>query len=133
LESGGCIKFDIKAWNEDLNIALTGVTNKQTLRNFEKLAEYVETRKNPPFLVASTLLVPGYVNEEEVKNIAKFIAGFDKEIPYSLLAFHPQYLMSDMPTTSKRQAESCYQVARKYLNRVKIGNIHLLRDSNWLL
>jgi pyruvate formate lyase activating enzyme len=34
LESGGTIKFDLKAWDENLHIALCGVSNKQTLRNF---------------------------------------------------------------------------------------------------
>jgi pyruvate-formate lyase-activating enzyme len=36
---------------------------------------------------AITLLVPHYMNEEEVSNIAKFIAGLDDTIPYNLLIF----------------------------------------------
>ncbi len=88
LKSEGTIKFDLKAWNENLHIALCGVSNKQTLRNFEWLAEYGKQRKVPPFLIASTLLIPGYVGVEEVERIACFIAGLDPDIPYSLLAFH---------------------------------------------
>jgi pyruvate formate lyase activating enzyme len=126
LESGGCIKFDLKAWSENLNIALTGVTNRRTLKNFKWLAEYGKERRVPPFLIASTLLVPGYVDAREVEGIARFIAELDPEIPYSLLAFHPHYYMADMPTTSRRHAEECYNVARKYLKNVRIGNIHLL-------
>jgi pyruvate-formate lyase-activating enzyme len=38
LESGGCIKIDLKAWNETLHIALTGVTNRQTRANFDRIA-----------------------------------------------------------------------------------------------
>jgi pyruvate formate lyase activating enzyme len=125
LESGGCIKFDLKAWNENLNIALTGTSNIQTLKNFEWLAGFGD-RRDPPFLVASTLLVPGYVDVEEVRALAKFIAGLDEEIPYSLLAFYPHYMMVDMPTTSRKQAEECLKVARRYLKRVRVGNIHLL-------
>lgn len=126
LESGGNIKFDLKAWDENLNIALAGVTNKQTLKNFEWLAEYGMRRRMPPFLMASTLLVPGYVDAEEVEQISKFIASLDHEIPYSLLAFYPQYRMDDMPTTSRKQAEECYAAVKKHLKNVKIGNIHLL-------
>jgi pyruvate formate lyase activating enzyme len=126
LESGGCIKFDLKAWNENLNIALTGVTNRQTLENFEWLAEYGMRRREPPFLIASTLLVPGYVDAREVEKIARFIASLDPEIPYSLLAFYPQYLMTDMPTTSREQAEICLTVAKRHLENVRIGNVHLL-------
>ncbi len=130
LESGGCIKFDLKAWDEGLHIALCGVTNQRTLENFRKLAARIPKRPEPPFLVASTLLVPGYVDEEEVKKIAEFIASLNPEIPYSLLGFYPHFYMHDLPRTSRRHAESCLRAARKAgLRRVKIGNIHLLGNE----
>ena len=77
LRSGGCIKFDLKAWNEDLHKALTGVSNLQTLENFSSAGGWVNLRFEPPLLVASTLLVPGYVEETEVSSIARFIAFID--------------------------------------------------------
>src|SRR3972149_10519475 len=97
IESGGCIKFDLKAWDENLHIALTGVTNKRTMENFLKVGEKIRRRPIPPLLIASTLLVPGYVDEEEVKSLAHFIASINPDIPYSLLAFHPHFYMSDLP------------------------------------
>ncbi|HOV86300.1 MAG TPA: radical SAM protein, partial [Syntrophobacteraceae bacterium] len=82
----------------------------------------------PPFLVASTLLVPGYVGEDEVRGIASFIAELDPDIPYTLLAFAPQFRMNDFPTTSRDHAESCLEAARSAgLRRIRIGNTHLLR------
>ena len=130
LESGGCIKFDLKAFNEGLNMALCGVTNKRTLDNFRFLSELTEKRPDPPFLVASTLLVPGYVDLQEVKQIAQFIAGLNSEIPYSLLAFYPCFEMSDLPTTSRKHAEDAKKTAEKAgLKKVKIGNLHLLGDA----
>ena len=36
VRSGGCVKFDLKAWDENLHKALTGVTNRQTLANFKR-------------------------------------------------------------------------------------------------
>lgn len=130
LESGGCIKFDLKAYKENLNIALCGVTNKMTLENFKMLAEISKKRPDPPFVVASTLLVPGYVDTEEVSQIANFIASLDKDIPYALLGLHPQFYMTDLPTTSRRHAEECKLAAEKEgLHNVRIGNIHLLGDA----
>ncbi len=127
LESGGGIKFDLKAWNENLNFALCGVSNKKTFENFEKLVFYHKKRKEPPFLRASTLLVPHYIDENEIKKIAQFIASLDKTIPYSLLAFYPCYLFSDMPLTSREFALKCKEIAQKAgLKRVRIGNLHLL-------
>jgi len=127
LQSGGCIKFDLKAWSEELHIALCGVSNKRTLDNFRLLADYIVKRSSPPFLVASTLLVPGYTDREEISGIAAFIASLNPEIPYALLAFHPQFLMNDLPTTSRRHAEECLAAAKAQgLSNVRLGNIHLL-------
>ena len=127
LASGGCIKFDLKAYSEGLHLALCGVSNRRTLDNFRLLVEYSQRRPQPPLLVASTLLVPGYVEREEVSLIASFVAALDRDIPYALLAFHPQFCMGDLPVTSRRHAEECYEAARQAgLSRVRIGNIHLL-------
>jgi pyruvate formate lyase activating enzyme len=127
LSSGGCIKFDIKTWDERLHFALCGVSNRWTLANFQRLAGSIPKRPDPPFLIASTLLVPGYVDEREVAQIAAFIASLDRDIPYSLLAFFPQFQMQDLPPTSKKQAHACLEAAKSEgLRRVKIGNLHLL-------
>ncbi len=127
LESGGCVKFDLKAWDENLHIALAGVTNRRTLENFRRAGEMAPDRPLPSALIASTLLVPGYVDEREVKNIARFIASVDPHIPYSLLAFYPHFFMSDLPRTPRKVAERCVSVAREEgLRNVRVGNIHLL-------
>lgn len=129
LESGGCIKFDLKAFDENLHYALCGVSNKRTLENFEFVGSYISKRKEPPLLIASTLLVPGYISEDEVFNIASFIAKIDKTIPYSLLAFYPHFYMSDLPTTSRNHAMKAFTAAKNAgLERVHLGNIHLLTN-----
>lgn len=127
IKSGGNIKFDLKAWSEELNVALCGVSNKPVFENFLNIGrKFYEKRREPPVLSASTLLVPGYVDSQEVGNIAEFISSIDPEIPYTLLAFYPCYVMNDLPTTSRRQAEECFKAARKHLMNVRIGNVHLL-------
>jgi pyruvate formate lyase activating enzyme len=127
LESGGCIKFDLKAWNESVHYALCGVTNKKTLENFKVLSELVWQRPEPPMLIASTLLVPGYVDEKEVAGIAGYLAELNPEIPYGLLAFYPHFHLQDLPTTSRTHALRCKEVAEGAgLKRVHIGNLHLL-------
>lgn len=126
LESGGCIKFDLKAWDETLHKVLTGVTNRRTLENFSKTAERIMERPVPPLLIANTLLVPGYIDEEEIRNIAGFIASIHPDIPYSLLGFYPHFYMSDLPQTSKTLAHRCLSIAQEAgLKNVRLGNIHL--------
>jgi pyruvate formate lyase activating enzyme len=130
LVSGGCVKFDLKASDEGLHLALTGVSNRRTLENFARVARLAEARSEPPLLVASTLLVPGYVDEEEVRAIARFIASLDPAIPYSLLAFHPAFAMADLPPTSRGHALACKAAAEEAgLSRVHIGNPHVLSDA----
>lgn len=127
LQSGGCIKFDLKAGDENLHRALTGVTNKRTLENFSRAGEKISHRAVPPLLIASTLLVPGYIDEKEVRNIAHFIASINPDIPYSLLAFYPHFYMTDLPLTTKVLAERCLKAAQEEgLKKVKMGNVHLL-------
>jgi pyruvate formate lyase activating enzyme len=130
LVSGGCVKFDLKAAREGLHLALCGVGNRRTLENFARVARLGQARPEPPLLVASTLLVPGYVDEEEVRAIARFIASLDPGIPYSLLGFHPAFLMEDLPPTSRQHALACKAAAEaEGLARVHIGNPHVLGDA----
>lgn len=129
LKTGGIMKFDLKFWDETLNIVMTGVSNKQSLKNFENIGrKFYDKREKPPLLTASTLLIPGYIDEIEVKNIAEFIASINQEIPYTLLAFYPQYVLNDLPITSKEMALKCLKIAREAgLKNVKLGNVHLLK------
>ena len=125
--SGGCVKFDLKAWDKNLHLALTGVENQRTTDNFARAAAYTRRRSQPPVLIANTLLVPGYIDAAEVAAIARFIAALDPNIPYSLLAFHPQFYLSDLPMTSTALADRCRQAAKDAgLNNVRIGNLQLL-------
>ncbi|MFX1373602.1 MAG: radical SAM protein [Promethearchaeota archaeon] len=102
IKTGGNIKFDLKTFNEKLNLALCGIPNKRTLNNFQFLAEnYFGTRKGLLEMSACTLLVPGYINHKEVEKIANFISSINSEIPYSLLIFHGDYQMRDLGITPR--------------------------------
>lgn len=138
LQSGGTVKFDLKALDPALHRALTGTDNRRTLENFARAASHIAERRSasaepvegPPPLVASTLLVPGYVDGEEVGHIARFIADLDPAIPYALLAFGPHFLMPDLPSTSVRHAEEAEAAARgSGLTNVRVGNRHLLSHA----
>jgi len=130
LESGGCVKFDLKTFHSSLNKALCGRGNEQTKANFELASTWIKKRKEPPLVVASTLLVPGYVDRNEVLRIAKFIASLNPDIPYALLGFHPHFYFRGLPVTSRRQARECHEAALEAgVKRVRIGNLHLLGDD----
>ncbi len=127
LETGGTIKFDLKAFDEGLHMALTGASNLRSLDNFTRAAVRFDERPEQPLVVASTLLVPGYVTPDEVGRIARFIAGINPHIPYALLGFAPNFYVPDLPCTSVGHAEAALAAARDAgLTNVRIGNRYLL-------
>ena len=132
LTSNGCIKFDLKAFDPNLHRALTGASNTQTLANFTTAVEYSQKRPNPPLIVASTLLVPGYIDAEEVGRIAEFIANLNPDIPYALLGFHPNFFMDDLPYTSSHHASEALEAARAAgLHNIRLGNVHLFSNADY--
>jgi pyruvate formate lyase activating enzyme len=71
--------------------------------------------------------MPGYIDAQEVGAIASYIANINPDIPYVLLGFHGDFLMTDLPRTSWKQANRCLEAARGAgLKRVRIGNVHIL-------
>jgi pyruvate formate lyase activating enzyme len=130
-ETGGNLKFDIKCFDENLALALCGVSNKRVFENFSDIAkEFFNKRPEVPNITATTLLVPGYIDQIEIDSIAQFIGELNPNIPYSLLVFHPDFEMNDLPITPRNQVMSCYSTAKKNLNHVNIGNKSLLEISS---
>ncbi len=133
LVSGGIVKIDWKAWTPSIYQALMGINGEKAIRrlmeNTKLVAAMGKDRPEIPLLVVSTLLVPGYVDVNEVERIAQFLAALDIDVPYILLAFHPDHLLRDLPPTSKRHAEEAVRAAQRAgLRRVFIENIWLLGD-----
>lgn len=127
LRSDGCIKIDFKTFSEELNIALCGVTNKNTKENIELIAQYIQKRKGLPLLIVSTLLIPGYIDKYELEEMAKFISSINKKIPWSFLGFYPHFHFPDLPQTSREQVALALQIARDYeIENTHVGNVHLL-------
>ncbi|KPK64026.1 hypothetical protein AMJ83_04195 [candidate division WOR_3 bacterium SM23_42] len=128
LVSDGCIKIDFKTFSENLNIALCGTSNRNTKMNIKLVAESMKKRVTPPILVVSTLLIPGYLDKQELEYMASFISSIDKDIPWSFLGFYPHFHFNDMPCTSREQAEMALNIAEEHgIKNTHLGNIHLLR------
>ncbi len=127
LKSNGCIKIDFKTYSEELNIALCGTSNKNTKENIKLVAGLGKKRKGLPLLIVSTLLIPGYIDEYELEQMARFISSINKNIPWSFLGFFPHFYFSDMPRTSRKQADMALTIAEDYgIENTHVGNIHLL-------
>ncbi len=130
LETGGIVKVDMKAWNPHVFEALSGAAPEHLeiiKENVAYAARLSRERPEPPLLVVSTLLVTGYVGTEEVEGVACFLADLDPEIPYVLLAFHPDHVLDDLLPTPRAVAEKAVEVAKNCgLKRIYVGNEWLL-------
>ncbi|ABN69519.1 Radical SAM domain protein [Staphylothermus marinus F1] len=133
LETGGIVKIDFKAWSPEVYIALTGIEPEHVeliRKNIKLVAEYFDQRPDPPLLVVSTLLVPGYIDDYEIDNMTRYIAEINNEIPYVFLGFHPDYELIDLPRTSWKHALRAVEIARRNgLRRVYVENQWLLSNQ----
>ena len=112
--------LDIKAFNDDVHRRLTGVSNSRILKLPGELKE-----REFVFEVLS-LYIPGWVETDQIGNIAMELASVDVEIPFTLLAFFPEYKMRDVPSPTLWQMIDAYSAAKDAgLRKIKLGNLHL--------
>ena len=71
----------------------------------------------------TTLLVPGENDSRpEIRELARWLATIDPNIPLHLSRFFPRYLMTDRPPTPVEQVYRLADEARTYLTHVYTGN-----------
>jgi pyruvate formate lyase activating enzyme len=72
-----------------------------------------------------TLVVPGFNDsDEELRDIAEFLASVSPDIPWHVTAFHPDYKMTDPPRTSVEALLRGVEIgSRAGLNFVYAGNL----------
>ena len=73
----------------------------------------------------TTLIIPGLNDgEEELRELARFIASLGPETPWHISRFHPMYKMLDRPPTSVRVLEQVRQIGLQAgLRYVYTGNV----------
>jgi pyruvate formate lyase activating enzyme len=88
----------------------------KTMQHAHKLGIWIEI---------TTLVIPTKNDSDaELQKIAAFIASIDKNIPWHVTAFHPDYKMDDVPATEKATLLRAYAIGKKAgLNYVYVGNV----------
>jgi len=75
------------------------------------------------------LLIPGLNDsQEEIQELAEFIASIDRNIPLHISAYRPAYRLH-IPATTSEQVKTACDVAAVYLNRVYAGNVYIREYS----
>lgn len=110
--------LDIKAHDEAIHRRLTGCSNEQILR-----LPY-EIKKRDFVLEVLSLFIPGWVETDQIEKIAQIISAVDPQIPFTILAFFPEYQLKDIPSPNLEQMLEAYKrVKDRGLKNVRLGNI----------
>lgn len=71
----------------------------------------------------TTLIIPGENDtDEEMEEIASWLAGVDKDITLHVTRFFPAWKMTDRPPTPVDRVYGLARVAKRYLKNVFVGN-----------
>jgi pyruvate-formate lyase-activating enzyme len=119
LKEAGVDSFwlDIKAYDETDHKWLTGCFN----RNLLKLPE--EILKRGFVLEVLSLYIPNLVETRQLKKIAQHLFDVDPEIPFTILAFFPEYQMKRYKSPKVSEMIEAYTAVRSTgLRNVRLGN-----------
>ncbi len=110
---------DLKSFRDDFYKKQCGARLKPVLESLKKMKElgiWVEI---------TTLLIPALNDsDEELKDIAQFIAGLGKETPWHISRFHPQFKMNNLQVTPVAALHRAVKIGKQSgLKYVYSGNI----------
>jgi len=115
----------IDAFNIDLKAFTKEFYRKQTKGKLEPVLETLKIiAKSPAHLEITTLVIPGLNDDEtEFEKMVKWIASeLGNNIPLHLSRYFPQYKLN-LPPTSIAKLETLYDLAKRHLQYVYLGNV----------
>jgi len=108
-----------------LNIDMKGIserTYKEVGGTPDVVKNTIMTANQVCHVEVTTLVIPDE-NEDEVEEIAKWLSEVDPKIPYHLSRFFPRYKYSDRKPTPSETMYRLYDIAKRYLTNVYLGNM----------
>lgn len=102
------ITFDIKAFNDEVHLALTGASSKPVLRNAEYIGRFAKDK-----LWEYRILVIPEINEAEIEPLCGFIADINADLPVCFLSFRPNYVLENHPGATTELMNRCANIAKR--------------------
>lgn len=110
------MNIDLKAFSNRYYNDICGGSLKPVLRTIELSAKSCHVE-------ITTLVVSGENdNINEIEELSSFLGNINKDIPLHLTRYFPRYKMKNPPTDIDFMYKA-EETAKKYLNRVSLGNI----------
>jgi len=108
-----------------MNIDLKGFSDRfyqELSGGLEAVKETIAIARERCHVEITTLIIPGE-NENDVVELARWIASLDPEIPLHLSRFFPRYRYSDRAPTPRETILKLRDEAGKFLTNVFVGNM----------
>jgi len=117
--------LDVKAFDSEKHKWLTGCPNERIL----KLPS--EILKRGFVLEVLSLYIPGLVETDELGEIARNLVDVDRSIPFTILAFFPEYKMQNFRSATVEEMVGAYQRAKTAgLENIRLGNMAVFASTD---
>ena len=114
----------IDAMNIDLKAFHAAFYNRYCHGPLEPVKRTIETAARVCHVELTTLLIPGLNDDEdEIDQLARWVASIDRLIPLHLTRHHPAYHMTQPGPISIDRLHLLAKIARRHLSDVFLGNI----------
>lgn len=113
----------VNAFNIDLKAFRDEFYSNVCVGDIESVLRTIKLVNESSHVELTTLVIGGYNDsEDEIREMAKWIAGVNKNIPLHLSRYFPTYKFGEKATSVERIFK-LRDIAREYLNHVYVGNI----------
>ncbi|MCD6380313.1 AmmeMemoRadiSam system radical SAM enzyme [bacterium] len=130
-EPGSRIAPMVDGFNIDLKSFNNNFYRKYCGGEVEYVKRFIEIASAVSHVEVTNLLIPGLNdNLGEIEDMVKWLSGVSREIPLHFSRFFPHYRMNDRPPTSAESLQKAYEIGRRYLDYVYIGNIFIEGTEN---
>ncbi|MFH1825189.1 MAG: AmmeMemoRadiSam system radical SAM enzyme [Candidatus Firestonebacteria bacterium] len=116
------MNIDLKSFNGDFY-------KKICKGDLEKVKRTIEISAKKCHIELTNLIVPTLNDsKEEITNLVDWIAGLSPDIPLHFSKYSPRYKM-DIPETPVNTLNGAYEIAKKKLKYVYLGNIYSIEGN----
>lgn len=119
--------IDLKGWHPDFYQTVCGAARNPVLETIQRAHEVSH-------IELTNLVIPGENdNPREFEEMVRWIGSLSPAIPLHITRFFPRWRMTNRPPTPVSTLVFLGEIARKYLNHVKIGNVsdRELAEYHW--
>ncbi|WP_297013662.1 AmmeMemoRadiSam system radical SAM enzyme [uncultured Dialister sp.] len=119
--------IDLKGWHPDFYKTICGAARNPVLETIQRAHEVSHVE-------LTNLVIPKENDDPQCfEDMVRWIGSLSPAIPLHITRFFPRWRMMNRPPTPVSTLVSLGEIARKYLNHVKIGNVsdRELAEYHW--